>query len=49
MTGRSTSALPAEMRRPAVHADNLVPSRHSVRPPGLKFAPEVDIHEPVSE
>jgi hypothetical protein len=24
MTGRSTSALPAEMRRPAVHADNLV-------------------------
>jgi hypothetical protein len=42
MTGRSTSALPAEMRRPAVHADNLVavsPFRH----------PEVDIHEPVSE
>ena len=26
MTGRSISALPAEMRRPAVHADNLVVS-----------------------
>jgi glutamate 5-kinase len=27
MTGRSTSELPPEMRRPAVHADDLVPVR----------------------
>jgi len=26
MTGRSTSELPAELRRPAVHADDLVPA-----------------------
>ncbi len=25
MLGRSTADLPAEMRRPAVHADDLVP------------------------
>jgi glutamate 5-kinase len=28
MVGRSTSELPAELRRPAVHADDLVPVRH---------------------
>jgi glutamate 5-kinase len=27
MVGRSTSELPAELRRPAVHADDLVPVR----------------------
>ena len=26
MIGRSTSDLPAELRRPAVHADDLVPA-----------------------
>ena len=26
MIGRSTSELPAELRRPAVHADDLVPT-----------------------
>ena len=30
MMGRSTSELPGELRRPAVHADDLVPVTKSV-------------------